>query len=80
MPMHSTPPNRTSIRACMPEGYLSMLAERTGVKTPTNLSQIVRLEQTSSKHWPAVVQLAKETQPELFAEWLTAHAPEVAAS
>jgi hypothetical protein len=79
MPMH-TPATSPSILACMPKGYLSALSRMTGLKTITNLSQIVRLEQTSSKHWPAVEQLAQQTSPELFAKWQAANAPEVAAS
>jgi hypothetical protein len=71
MPMN-TPHQPPRIRACMPEGYLPLLAERTGVKVLTNLSQIVRLEQTSSKHWPEVERLAAETNPEGFAAWQAA--------
>ena len=56
----------------MPEGYLAILSKRTGVRTIPNLSAIVRMEQISSKHWPAVEQLALETNPTGFAEWQAA--------
>ena len=62
-----------SIREMMPESYLPELARRTGMKSIPNLSQIVRLEATTSKHWPAVEQLARETNPEAFAEWQAAN-------
>jgi hypothetical protein len=60
------------IRSLMPEGYLARLSDLTGVRTIPNLSQIVRYEQKSSKHWPAVESLAKQTNPEGFAAWQTA--------
>lgn len=56
----------------MPEGYLARLSDLTGVRTIPNLSQIVRYEQQSSKHWPAVETLARETNPEGFAAWKAA--------
>jgi hypothetical protein len=57
----------------MPDAYLSDLSRRTGLKSLPNLSQIVRLEQTTSKHWPAVEQLARETNPDGFAAWEAAN-------
>lgn len=61
------------IRELMPDNYTVALAARTGCKNVSNLSQIVRLEHTASKYWPAVVQLAQETNPAGFARWEAAH-------
>jgi hypothetical protein len=58
-----------SIRELMPEGYTVELSRRTGCKNLSNLSQIVRLEHSVSKYWPAVLQLAEESNPEGFATW-----------
>jgi len=65
-----TPPK---MRELMPEGYLAKLVGLTGHKSYSNLAQIVRNEHTSSKHWWAVVQLAKETNPARFAAWAAAN-------
>lgn len=62
----------TSIRDLMPANYTIMLAQRTGCKNISNLSQIVRLEHAASKYWPAVVQLAREADPVGFAAWQAA--------
>ncbi len=48
-------PPPTSIRDLMPDNYTVELAKRTGSKNVSNLSQIVRLEHTASKYWPAVL-------------------------
>jgi hypothetical protein len=68
-----------TIRDLMPEGYLATLSERTGVKTITNLSQIVLREQTSSIHWAQVEKLAEQTNPDGFAAWKAAQPQPVAA-
>lgn len=62
------------MRALMPAGFLGTLADRTGCTSVPDLSQIVLRERTSSKHWPAVEALARETNPEGFAQWEKAHA------
>ncbi len=62
-----------SIRDLMPTNYTIELARRTGCKNISNLSQIVRLEHTASKYWPAVEQLARETNPSGFAAWAAAN-------
>jgi len=57
----------------MPINYTVELARRTGCKNISNLSQIVRLEHTASKYWPAVEQLARETNPTGYATWAATH-------
>ena len=64
-----TPPK---MRQLMPEGFLAILADRTGSMSMQGLSQIVRFERVTSKHWPAVAQLAQETNPTGFAAWQAA--------
>jgi hypothetical protein len=71
MPIQTTS-SPLRIRSLMPEGYLARLSDLTGVRTIPNLSQIVRYEQQSSKHWPAVESLARQTNPEGFAAWKAA--------
>lgn len=63
-----------SIRSLMPEGFLRMLLNRTGCKQRATISDVVLLEATTSKYWPAVEALAKETNAEGFAQWEASHA------
>ena len=73
-----TPPPK--IRDLMPDIYTVTLSAQTGCKNVSNLSQIVRLEHTKSKYWPAVEALAKATNPHGFLLWKAAQAssePEV---
>jgi hypothetical protein len=65
------PPLR--IRDLMPDNYTVELAKRTGCKNVSNLSQIVRLEHSASKYWPAVLALAEVTNPEGYAAWAAAN-------
>jgi hypothetical protein len=68
--MHANPQNATpSIRELMPQGFLRTLLLRTGCKQRATISDVVLLEQTTSKYWPAIETLAKETKPEGFAQW-----------
>jgi hypothetical protein len=67
----------TSIRDLMPDNYTVELAKRTESKNVSNLSQIVRLEHTRSKYWPAVLALAEETNPAGFALWAAANPDKV---
>jgi hypothetical protein len=67
----------TSIRDLMPDNYTVELAKRTGSKNVSNLSQIVRLEHTASKYWPAVLQLAQKTNPQGYATWAAANPDKV---
>jgi hypothetical protein len=60
------------MRDLMPENYTVTLAAQTGCKNVSNLSQIVRLEHTKSKYWPAVEALAKATNPHGFLLWKAA--------
>ena len=69
MPQPPPPP----IRDLMPENYTVILAKRTNCKNVSNLSQIVRLEHTTSKYWPAVLALAEETNPQAYAAWASAN-------
>ena len=48
------------IRELMPDGYLPKISELTGVSR-SNISNVVRDERFTSKIWPVVEQLAKET-------------------
>lgn len=50
----------TPIRDLMPEGYLPKIAELTGVSR-SNISNVVRDERTTSKIWPYVERLARDT-------------------
>jgi hypothetical protein len=69
--MQTTAP---SIREMMPSGFLRTLLNRTGCKQRATISDVVLLEATTSKYWPAVEALAKETNPEGFAQWEASHA------
>jgi hypothetical protein len=64
------------IRDLMPENYTVTLAAQTGCKNVSNLSQIVRLEHTKSKYWPAVEALAQATNPHGFLLWKATQNPE----
>ncbi|MCC3156469.1 hypothetical protein LJ737_04425 [Hymenobacter sp. 15J16-1T3B] len=72
-------PAAPRIRQLMPDGFLRTIAERTGCTQRATLSGVVNYEQTSSKYWPAVEQLARETNPDGFAEWQAAQLQPVAA-
>lgn len=61
------------IRALMPPGFVTTLAERTGLTDPSAVSKLVRFEQASSKYWPTVLALAEETDPAGFAQWVAAN-------
>jgi hypothetical protein len=78
MKQQNKPP--TSIRDLMPDNYTVELAKRTQSKNVSNLSQIVRLEHTRSKYWPAVLKLAEETNPTGFATWAAANPDKVPAA
>lgn len=67
------------MRELMPPGFLGTLADRTHCTSVPDLSQIVLRERTSSKYWPAVEQLARETNPTGFARWQAARPTPVAA-
>ena len=67
------------MRDLMPAGFLGTLADRTNCTSVPDLSQIVLRERLSSKYWPAVEQLARETNPAGFAQWQAAKAAAVAA-
>lgn len=61
------------IRELMPEGYLPKIAQMTGA-WPSNISEVVNSERTRSKIWPAIEQLAKETDSKAYKariEWLS---------
>jgi hypothetical protein len=60
------------MRDLMPDGYLSILIGRTKCMQRSTISGVVLAEQTTSKYWPAIEQLAKETNPEGFARWESA--------
>jgi hypothetical protein len=68
------PPETPSMRDLMPDGFLRALLLATGCKQRSTISDVVLLEQTTSKYWPAVVALARETDPLGFAQWKAAHA------
>lgn len=61
------------LRQLMPEGYLSLLADRTGCTSMPDLSQIVLRERSTSKYWPAVLALAEATNPTGYAAWVAAN-------
>ncbi|MGI4822279.1 MAG: hypothetical protein ACRYFV_13800 [Janthinobacterium lividum] len=73
--MHAnTQTTALSIRQMMPTGFLRLLLDRTGCKQRATISDVVLLEATTSKYWPAVEALARETNPEAFAQWESANA------
>ena len=67
-----------SIRDLMPAGFLRTLLGRTKCKQRATISDVVLLEATASKYWPAVEALAKETNPEGFAQWEAANLAQAA--
>jgi hypothetical protein len=73
------PQTAPTMRALMPEGFTRILMQGTGCRQRATISDVVVLEQTTSKYWPAVEQLAKETNPEGFAQWQAAKADAMAA-
>lgn len=68
-----------TMRELMPAGFTRILIQRTGITDTAAISKLVNNEQTTSKHWPAVEQLAQETNPKGFAQWQAAKATPVAA-
>ena len=72
--------NPPTMRALMPAGFLPLLCKRTKSANLSNMSQVVNLENTRSAFWPAVVQLAQETNPAGYARWEAAHAAAEAAA
>jgi hypothetical protein len=74
--MKNNPP-LPGIRKLMPEGFLGTLADRTGCTAMPDLSQIVLRERSRSKYWPAVLQLAQETNPQGYAAWAAANPDKV---
>lgn len=72
--MPENPASAPAIRTLMPEGFIRTLALRTGCKQRATISTVVSLEATNSKYWPAVEALAREHNPEGFAQWEAAHA------
>jgi hypothetical protein len=73
--MHAnTQTTAPSIRELMPSGFLRTLLDRTGCKQRATISDVVLLEATTSKYWPAVEALAKENNPSGFAQWEACHA------
>jgi hypothetical protein len=70
------------IRQLMPAGFVTTLADRTGLTDPSAVSKLVKFEQAGSKYWPTVLALAEETDPEGYAAWAAANPkklPKVAA-
>ena len=61
-------------RDLMPERFVPILAERTGLTDPSAISKLVRYPNPKGKHWPAAAALAKETNPDGFAQWEAARA------
>ena len=70
--MKNNPPP-PGIRNLMPEGFLGILADRTGCTSMPDLSQIVLRERSTSKYWPAVLALAEATNPQGYAAWVAAN-------
>lgn len=62
-----------SIRDLMPPRFLPTLCKSTGTANLSNMSQVVGLENTASKYWPAVLALAEATNPAGYAEWAEAN-------
>ncbi|WP_460500746.1 hypothetical protein [Hymenobacter agri] len=70
MKQNPKPANRPpTMRELMPKGFLPLLCKRTGSGNLSNMSQVVNLENTNSSYWPAVLQLAEETNPAGFQAW-----------
>jgi hypothetical protein len=69
-----------TIKEVLGGGWMRPLAQRSGVKDSATLSRLVNLEYATSKHWPAVLALAQETNPEGYAAWATANPDKVPTS
>jgi len=61
------------IRELMPAGFSRTLVERTGCKQKQTMSDVVLSENPRAKYWPAVLQLAEETDPAGYAAWAAAN-------
>jgi len=59
-------------RDLMPQGFVPLLAQATGLTDPSAISKLVRYPNPKSKHWPAAAKLAQETDPEGYARWVAA--------
>jgi hypothetical protein len=57
----------------MPAGFSRTLVERTGCKQKQTMSDVVLSENPRAKYWPAVLQLAEETDPTAYAAWAAAN-------
>lgn len=71
--------NPPTIKEVLGEGWMKPLAQRSGVKDSGTLSRLVNLEYHTSKHWPAVLALAEETNPQGFAAWAAANSDKLPA-
>ncbi|GAA4501337.1 hypothetical protein GCM10023172_23010 [Hymenobacter ginsengisoli] len=65
------------MRQVLGDGWFRPLAQRSGVKDSGTLSRLVNLEYSTSKHWLAVLDYARETNPMGFAAWAAANPDKV---
>jgi hypothetical protein len=68
------------IRPLMPEGFISKLADETGMSDPAAISNMVRMQQYRKAGWPAVLALAEKHNPAGFAAWVVANPDKVPAN
>jgi hypothetical protein len=60
------------IRELMPPGYTRILMNRTNCHQKQTVSDAVLAENPRSKYWPAILQLAEETNSTGYAQWVAA--------
>jgi hypothetical protein len=66
-----------TMRQVLGDGWFKPLAQRSGVKDSGTLSRLVNLEYSTSKHWRAVLDYAREMNPGGYAAWAAANPDKV---
>ncbi|MFC6998030.1 hypothetical protein [Rufibacter roseus] len=63
--METKETNTRPVRELMPDGYLNLVAQESGMSNP-NISNVVNNEKRTSFIWPIVERLAKETDAKAY--------------
>lgn len=59
-----------TLRELMPAGFIKELGRRTGCKSASRLSGLISMEgPCTAREWPAIEDLARETDAAGFARW-----------
>lgn len=69
-----------TIKQVLGKGWFKAVAERSGVKDSGTLSRLVGMEYSTSKHWPAVLDYARDINPEGYAQWAAANPDKIPAA